>query len=36
LADFFLIFSSETANRNLVGSIYGRSSVKIAHCVPIC
>jgi hypothetical protein len=23
-------------NRNLVGSIYGRSSIKIAHFVPIC
>ena len=23
-------------NRNLVGSIYGRSSIKIAHLVPIC
>jgi hypothetical protein len=22
-------------NRNLVGSIYGRSSIKIAHLVPI-
>jgi hypothetical protein len=22
-------------NRNLVGSIYGRSSIKIAHFVPI-
>jgi hypothetical protein len=22
-------------NRNLVGSIYGRSSVKVAHFVPI-
>jgi hypothetical protein len=32
------IFSSETLgqmNRNLVGSIYGRSSIKIAHFVPI-
>jgi hypothetical protein len=34
----FKIFSSETAwqmNRNLVGSIYGRSSIKIGHFVPI-
>jgi hypothetical protein len=23
-------------NRNLVGSIYGRSSVKITHSIPIC
>jgi hypothetical protein len=23
-------------NRNLIGSIYGRSSIKIAHFVPIC
>jgi hypothetical protein len=23
-------------NRNLVGSIYGRSSIKVAHSVPIC
>jgi hypothetical protein len=23
-------------NRNLVGSIYGRSSIKIAHFIPIC
>ena len=35
---FFKIFSSEMLgqmNRNLVGSIYGRSSIKIAHFVPI-
>jgi hypothetical protein len=33
-----LIISSETPrlmNWNLVGSIYGRSSIKIAHFVPI-
>jgi hypothetical protein len=23
-------------NCNLIGSIYGRSSIKIAHFVPIC
>jgi hypothetical protein len=23
-------------NRNLVGNIYGRSSIKTAHFVPIC
>jgi hypothetical protein len=23
-------------NQNMVGSIYGRSSIKIAHLVPIC
>ena len=35
---FFLISSSETAwplNQNLVGSIYGMSSITIAHFVPI-
>ena len=35
-----LIFSSETTycsymNRNLVGSIYGRSLIQIAHFIPI-
>ena len=36
---FLRIFSSETVSqmiRNLVGSIYARSSIKIAHSVPIC
>jgi hypothetical protein len=23
-------------NRNLIGSVYGRSSIKIAHFIPIC
>jgi hypothetical protein len=35
---FLRIFSSETVSqmiRNLVGSIYARSSIKIAHSVPI-
>ena len=38
LTSDILIFSSETAEpyrRNLVGSIYGRYSIKIAHFVPI-
>jgi hypothetical protein len=38
IADFFKsspLKSLGEMNRNLVGSIYGRSSVKIAHFVPI-
>ena len=38
LADFFKsspLKSLGQMNRNLVGSIYGRSSIKIAHFVPI-
>ena len=38
LTYFFKIFSSETLGqmkRNLLRSIYGRSSVKIAHFIPI-
>ena len=38
LADFFkssLLKPLGQLNRNLVGSIYGRSSIKIAHFVPI-
>jgi hypothetical protein len=36
--DFFIFFSTETVwpmKSNLVGSIYGKSSVAIAHFVPI-
>jgi hypothetical protein len=37
LADFFKSSSKSLhqINRNLVGSIYGRSSIKIAHFIPI-
>jgi hypothetical protein len=37
LADFFKSSLKPLGqmNRNLVGSIYGRSSIKIAHFVPI-
>jgi hypothetical protein len=40
LDDFFKSSESplkllDQMNRNLVGSIYGRSSIKIAHFVPI-
>jgi hypothetical protein len=38
LTDFFIFFSTETIwpmKPNLVGCIYGRSSIKIAHFVPI-
>jgi hypothetical protein len=38
LADFFNsspLKPHGQMNRNLVGSIYGRSSIKIAHFVPI-
>jgi hypothetical protein len=40
VSDFQTIFSSEIKplcqmNRNLIGSIYGRSSLKIAHFIPI-
>jgi hypothetical protein len=38
LADLFIFFSTETVwpmKPNLVGNIYGKSSVAIAHFVPI-
>jgi hypothetical protein len=35
LADFSPLKPLSQMNRNLVGSIYGRSSVKITHFVPI-
>jgi hypothetical protein len=37
LGDFFKSFPKPLGqmNRNLVGSIYGRSSIKIAHFIPI-
>jgi hypothetical protein len=38
LADFFKSSPPKPLgqmNRNLVGSIYGRSSIKIAHVIPI-
>jgi hypothetical protein len=39
IGQFLKIFFSETAlqkNRILVGSIYEKSSIKVAHFVPIC
>jgi hypothetical protein len=38
LADFFKSSPKPLGqmNRNLVGSIYGRSLIKIAHFIPIC
>jgi hypothetical protein len=35
LADFLKSSPLGQMNQNLVGSIYGRSSIKIAHFVPI-
>jgi hypothetical protein len=35
IAHFVMIFNKHGYHRNLVGIIYGMSSIKIAHFVPI-